>query len=119
MHDVETLYRLIAQSENEIEQYIANIFPEEFPLYPDEWGAGDDRCVGEHIPITMVMHLATEYEKLRDVFDAISSHGKVTIDARSTVRRGVAVVQVKHGSELLATGASVQEALLNLRSNIE
>jgi chromosome segregation ATPase len=60
---------------NEIEQMIAEVFPDQFPLYADDpanfppeviEGTIAPRCIGEHVPQTMVQMLIDEVLRLRE-----------------------------------------------------
>lgn len=61
----ERLWNGIHETTYYIEQAVADVFPEQFPLYPADWNAGDDRCVGEHVPESLVLLACNEIRRLR------------------------------------------------------
>lgn len=99
-------------TEWEIEQRIAALFPEDFPEYPEDWGT-DDRCVGDHTSVSLVMYLINEYQALQRQLLTLLSHQKVTIDTRSQIRDGVPQVQIKT-PERHVTGSTIGDAIIAL-----
>ena len=54
--------RRIEESNNQLEQAIAHLFPDEFPIYAaDAGGDGRSRCIGDHVPGSMVMMLCQRF----------------------------------------------------------
>ena len=102
-----------ARESNEIEQMIAKLFPDQYPLYPPDWGAGFDRCVGEHTPVTLVMELVRKYRDLRDQMRELESHGRIVIDSQSLQIGGVSKVQLTTVDKRV-TGSTLNDAIFRL-----
>lgn len=57
----------MCRQQHEIEQMVANVFPDEFPLYPEDWPGEPSgvRCVGDHVPESLVAMACEEIQQLR------------------------------------------------------
>lgn len=72
---IKFLEKAIAQEANEIEVLISNALPDEFPLYPADWPRSEgfpDRCVGDHVPVSLVMTLIDRYKKASEVANSFT-----------------------------------------------
>lgn len=56
--------KIMMYANNEMEQMIARLYPDEFPSYPEDWNTSD-LCVGEHVPESLLDKLINEVLELR------------------------------------------------------
>jgi hypothetical protein len=62
--EVQRWQRAYGDLANQVEQRIAELFPDQFPRFPGDSGT-DDRCVGDQVPESLVEMVCAEVQRLR------------------------------------------------------